>query len=62
MKNLFKLLMLTLVVSGFTACYSGTPKGKLDSVAANPSDTGTSTSVDTLPKTADTTKTDTIKK
>jgi predicted small lipoprotein YifL len=62
MKNLFKTLMLGLVVTSFTACYSGTPKGKLDSVAANPSDTGTSTTVDTLPKTVDTAKTDTIKK
>ncbi len=62
MKNLFKTLMLALVVSGFTACYSGTPKGKLDSVATNPSDTGTSSIVDTLPQTTDTTKTDTIRK
>lgn len=62
MRNLFKTMMLALVVSGFTACYSGTPKGNLDSVAANPSDTGTSTTVDTLAKTPDTTKTDTTKK
>ena len=62
MKNLFKTIMLALVISCFTACYSGTPKGKLDSVATNPSDTGTSTTVDTLPKTVDSTKTDTINK
>lgn len=61
MKNLFKTLMLALVVSAFTACSGGKPTGKLDSVASNPSDTGTSTIVDTLPKTVDTAKTDTTK-
>ena len=53
--------MLAITLSAFTSCMSGTPKGKLDSVATTANDTGASTTVDTLPTTVDTAKTDTTK-
>lgn len=62
MKNLMKATSLALVVTALSSCYSGTPKGKTDSVATTSIDTGASTTVDTLPTTVDTTKNDTTKK
>ncbi len=61
MKNLIKIALMTVVIAGMTSCYGGNPKGKTDSVATTDIDTGASTTVDTLPKTVDTTKTDTVK-
>ena len=63
MKNFFKIMMLTLVVAAFTSCQGkgAMGNGVADSVANHP-DSGASTSVDTLPKTVDSTKTDTAQK
>jgi hypothetical protein len=61
MKNLLKAALFVMVVAVFTSCQGGMRNGKLDSVATTDVDTGASTTVDTLPQTIDTTKTDTTK-
>jgi hypothetical protein len=61
MKNLFKLFGLALAFTALTSCQGNMGEGKTDSVANNPSDTGTSTTVDTTTTQVDTTATDTTK-
>jgi hypothetical protein len=61
MKNTFKILLLAIVVATITSCQGkGMGSGVTDSVANHP-DSGASTTVDTLPKTVDSTSTDTVK-
>ena len=62
MKNLIKASLLALVVTILSACNGSTPDSKTDSVANHPDTNSTSNTVDTLPVTVDTPKTDTAAK
>ena len=61
MKHLLKVALVAFAVTAFTSCKGGMRNGATDSVANHPDTNGTSTTVDTLPTTVDTTKADTTK-
>ena len=62
MKKTLKASLLILIVAALASCQgNGMRNGTADSIANNP-DSGASTTVDTLPKTVDSTKTDTAQK
>jgi hypothetical protein len=61
MKNLMKVALVAFAITALTSCKGGIRNGATDSVANHPDTNGTSTTVDTLPTTVDTTKTDTTK-